>query len=52
MMVSIVISLHEHGSCGKEGGINHNGEGMRDIGNQENGGGGKYLLECLKCILL
>ena len=31
-MVSIVISLHEYGPCGEEGGISHDSEGMGDVG--------------------
>ena len=51
-MVSVVIRLHEHSSCGKEGGVGHNSEWARDVGDQEDGGRGKYLLESLKGILL
>ena len=51
-MVSIVISLHEHGSCSKERGIGHDSKGTRDVRDQEDGGRGKYLLEYLEDVLL
>ena len=33
VMVSIVISLHEHSSCSKEGGVSHDSKGVGDIRN-------------------
>ena len=52
MMVSIVISLHEYSSGSKEGGVDYNSEGVGNIGDEEDWGGGEYLFECVKGVLL
>ena len=52
VMVSIVISLQKYSSSSEEGGVCHNGEGTGDIRDYEDWGGGEYLFERVKGVLL
>ena len=50
--VSCCIGLHQNGSSGQEGGIGHEVNGARDIGDTEDRGGGEDCFQGIKGVLL